>query len=102
MILCLKQSLATFHENKEVFVDHGVRDHFNVPKIHSLLHYSLSILLFGTMDNYNTEQTEQLHIDFTKDAYRATNHKDVYNQMTTWLERREKLQQHTMFISWHQ
>ena len=101
-ILRLKQSLAVFHENKEVFLDHGVRDHFNVPKIHSLLHYSSSILLFGTTDNYNTEQTEQLHIDFTKDAYRATNHKDEYNQMTTWLERREKLQRHAMFIDWRQ
>ena len=102
MILCLKQSLAMFHENKEVFLDHGVRDHFNVPKIHSLLHYSSSILLFGTTDNYNTEQTEWLHIDFTKDAYHVTNHKDKYNQMTTWLEQCEKLQWHAMFIDWHQ
>ncbi|KAI9455716.1 hypothetical protein BJY52DRAFT_1204941 [Lactarius psammicola] len=32
-------------------------------------------------DNYNTEQAERLHIDFTKNAYRATNHKDEYPQM---------------------
>jgi len=98
----LERSLVVFHENKDVFVDLGVRDHFNVPKIHSLLHYSSSIRLFGTTDNYNTEQTERLHIDFTKDAYRATNHKDEYHQMTTWLERREKLQRHAMFIKWQQ
>jgi len=101
-ILCLERSLVAFHENKEAFIDLGVRDHFNVPKIHSLLHYSSSIVLFGTTDNYNTEQTERLHIDFTKDAYRATNHKDEYNQMTTWLERREKLQQHATSIKWRQ
>jgi len=83
-------------------VDLGVRDNFNVPKIHSLLHYSSSIRLFGTTDNYNTEQTERLHIDFTKDAYRATNHKDEYYQMTTWIERREKLQRHAAFIKWRQ
>jgi hypothetical protein len=98
----LERALVMFHENKEIFVDLGVRDHFNVPKIHSLLHYSSSIRLFGTTDNYNTEQTERLHIDFTKDAYRATNHKDEYNQMTTWLERREKLQQHAISIKWRQ
>jgi hypothetical protein len=98
----LERSLVAFHENKEVFIDLGVRDHFNVPKIHSLLHYSSSIILFGTTDNYNTEQTERLHIDFTKDAYRATNHKDEYNQMTTWLERHEKLQQHATSIKWRQ
>jgi hypothetical protein len=98
----LEHSLVVFHENKDIFVDLGVREHFNVPKIHSLLHYCSSVLLFGTTDNYNTEQTERLHIDFTKDAYRATNHKDEYNQMMTWLERREKLQRHAMFIKWRQ
>ena len=75
-IVCLDHLLATFHENKDVFMDLGVQCHFNVPKIHSLLHYSSSICLFGTTDNYNTEQTEWLHINFTKDAYRAMNHKD--------------------------
>ncbi|KAH9056273.1 hypothetical protein EDB87DRAFT_1545019, partial [Lactarius vividus] len=79
------------HNNKAVFVDLGVCEHFNIPKLHSLMHYSPSIALFGTTDNYNTEQTERLHIDFTKDAYHATNHKDEYPQMTLWLERREKL-----------
>ena len=98
----LKDSLDTFHRNKDVFVDLGVQDHFNVPKIHSLLHYSSSIHLFGTTDNYNTEQMERLHIDLTKDAYRATNHKDEYYQMTTWIEHHEKLQRHAAFIKWRQ
>ena len=98
----LEESLDTFHKTKDVFVDLGVRDNFNVPKIHSLLHYSSSIHLFGTTDNYNTEQTERLHIDLTKDAYHATNHKDEYYQMTTWIERREKLQRHAAFIEWRQ
>ncbi|KAI9437471.1 hypothetical protein H4582DRAFT_1815428 [Lactarius indigo] len=94
----LEDSLASFHSNKDVFVDLGIRDHFNIPKVHSLIHYSSLIMLFGTTDNYNTEQTERLHIDFTKDAYRATNHKDEYQQMTTWLERCEKVQQRIAFI----
>jgi len=101
-IVRLEDSLSRFHNNKDVFVDLGVRDHFNIPKIHSLIHYSPSIRLFGTTDNYNTEQTERLHIDFTKDAYRATNHKDEYSQMTTWLECREKVQLHSTFIKWRQ
>ncbi|KAH8986016.1 hypothetical protein EDB92DRAFT_1949462 [Lactarius akahatsu] len=97
--LCrLEDSLASFHSNKSIFVDLGIRDHFNIPKVHSLIHYSSSIMLFGTTDNYNMEQTERLHIDFAKDAYRATNHKDKYQQMTTWLERHEKVQQHIAFI----
>jgi hypothetical protein len=97
--LCsLDDALALFHENKSVFADLGVRDHFNIPKFHSLIHYQSSITLFGTTDGYNTEQSERLHIDFAKDAYRATNHKDEYPQMTLWLERREKVQQHAAVI----
>jgi hypothetical protein len=65
-------SIARFHDNKDVFLDFGICKHFNLPKIHSLLHYSLSIQLFGTTDNYNTEQTERLHINFTKDAYESS------------------------------
>jgi hypothetical protein len=58
-----------------------------------------SIKLFGMTDNYNTKQSEHLHINFTKDAYRTTNHKDEYPQMTRWLEHHEKIQQHTAFIN---
>ncbi|KAI9429935.1 hypothetical protein H4582DRAFT_1762042, partial [Lactarius indigo] len=97
-LACLDDSLSSFHNNKDVFVDLGVHKHFNIPKIHSLIHYSLSICLFSTTGNYNTEQTDQLHIDFTKGAYHATNYKDEYSQMTTWLECCKKVQLHSMFI----
>jgi len=94
----LDESLAHFHQNKSVFVDLGMREHFNIPKFHSLIHYRSSISLFGTTNNYNTEQTEHLHIDFAKNMYRATNHKDEYPQMTTWLKRHEKIEQHAIEI----
>ena len=98
----LNNSLSRFHENKAILIDLGTRHHFNIPKIHSLIHYTTSIKLFGTTDNYNTEQTERLHIDFAKDAYRATNHKDEYRQMTLWLERREKMKRHARHIERHE
>ncbi|KAH8985321.1 hypothetical protein EDB86DRAFT_2764969, partial [Lactarius hatsudake] len=98
MLQRLEECLACFHENKDVFIDLGVHWHMCIPKLHSLLHYHSSITLFGTTDNYNMEQSEWLHIDFTKDAYRATNWKDKYTQMTAWLERHKKVQMHTAFI----
>ncbi|KAG2345890.1 hypothetical protein BDR05DRAFT_1012126 [Suillus weaverae] len=67
----LDNALALFHDNKEIFIH-----------------------------NYNTEYTERLHIDLTKDAYRATNHKDEFAQMTQWLERKEKILRHDKFIEW--
>jgi len=94
----LRNALATFHDNKSIFVDLGVREHFNFPKLHSLTHYASCIESLGTTDNYNTEYTECLHIDFAKDAYRATNHKDEYPQMTLWLERKEKVLVHQAHI----
>ncbi|KAH9083700.1 hypothetical protein EDB83DRAFT_2282415 [Lactarius deliciosus] len=93
-------ALCRFHENKDIFIELGVREHFNIPTLHSLLHYTRSISLFGAADNYNTEHSERLHIDLTKNAYRATNFKDEYKQMTTWLERQEAMHQHTAFIEW--
>ncbi|KAJ3918636.1 hypothetical protein F5877DRAFT_90546 [Lentinula edodes] len=99
-LIALDESLADFHAKKDIFITLDVRKHFNFPKLHFLSHYSRAIKYFGTTDNYNTETTERLHIDFTKDAYRASNHKDEYTQMTRWLERREKIIQHTNYISW--
>ena len=98
----LDDALARFHNNKDVFVDLGIRNNFNLPKIHSLIHYNASICLFGTTDNYNTEQTERLHIDVIKDGYEATNHKDEYIQMAAWQERREKIQVHYVYVKWRQ
>lgn len=101
-LLRLEECLVAFHTNKAVFVDLGIRQNFNIPKLHALLHYASSIRLFGTTDNYNTEQSERLHIDLAKEAYRATNRKDEFAQMTTWLERREKVQRHIASVNWRQ
>ncbi|KAJ3559580.1 hypothetical protein NM688_g251 [Phlebia brevispora] len=96
----MEDALATFHENKQIFVDLGIRDNFNFPKLHNIGHYPYFIKLFGTTDNYNTEYTERLHIDYAKNAYRASNKKDELWQMTVWLERREKIYRHDRFIRW--
>ncbi|KAG1775651.1 hypothetical protein EV702DRAFT_1279793 [Suillus placidus] len=96
----LDEALDLFHENKLIFVDLGIRNNFNLPKLHAACHYPLMIMLFGSTDNYNMEYTERLHIDLAKDAYRATNHKDEFAQMTCWLERKEKILRHEKYISW--
>jgi hypothetical protein len=96
-----EDSLQRFDENKQIFVDLGIRNNFNINKLHFLRrHYIPAIKLYGTTDNYNTEYTERLHIDLVKDAYRATNRKTKYPQMTVWLERREKIFRHDTFMAW--
>ncbi|KAJ6526345.1 hypothetical protein B0H19DRAFT_1084449 [Mycena capillaripes] len=97
----LEDARMAFHRNKDIFVDLGtVREGFNLPKLHSMGHYPDDIMNFGTSDNYNTEYTERLHIDLAKDAYRSTNRKDEFSQMTLWLERKEKILRHTQFVDW--
>jgi hypothetical protein len=98
----MDELLTRFHNNKDIFVDLRICNHFNISKIHSLIHYTPSIQLFGTTDNYNTEQTECLHIDTTKLAFEATNCKDKLNQMTSWLDCCKKVQIHSLFLKWQQ
>ncbi|KAF8327509.1 hypothetical protein F5887DRAFT_898748 [Amanita rubescens] len=101
-LILMRTALDTFHANKSIFVDLGIRDNFNIPKLHACLHYAASIRLFGTTDNYNTQSTERLHIDFTKEAFRASNMRDEFPQMTTWLERREKVHEYDEYIRWQE
>jgi hypothetical protein len=79
-------TLEHFHENKAIFCDLGIRDSFNILKLHWACHYASAIRLYGTTDNVNTQYTECLHIDLAKDAYAATNRKDEFSQMASWLE----------------
>jgi hypothetical protein len=78
----MQDALHTFHKYKDVFIKLGVRDHFNIPKLHSMLHYISSIRSLGSADGFNTETTERLHIDLAKSAYHAINRVDYYCQMT--------------------
>ena len=72
----LTDSLSHFHNNKDIFVNLDIHDHFNIPKLHYLKHYVNFIKLHGTTNNYNTEYTECLHINLTKDAYWSINWQD--------------------------
>jgi hypothetical protein len=87
----LEDALDAFHKHKNLLIRLGVRDHLDIPKIHSLLHYVESIHLFGTTDNYNTEGFERLHVDMAKEGWRASNKREERPQMVRWLSRREKV-----------
>ncbi|KAJ7934044.1 hypothetical protein B0H13DRAFT_1591831 [Mycena leptocephala] len=97
----MQNSLNTFHANKQIFIDlKGRKKDFNIPKIHSLDHYVPLIRLFGTPDGFNTESPERLHIDYAKNAYRASNRKDYIDQMTVWLQRQESVARFSAYLEW--
>ncbi|EUC59003.1 hypothetical protein RSOL_291240, partial [Rhizoctonia solani AG-3 Rhs1AP] len=96
----LEDALKSFHARKNVFVALKARDHFNINKLHSLIHYATSIRELGALDRYNTESPERLHIDFAKRAYKATNRNDFVAQMVTYLERRERVFKFDVYLQW--
>lgn len=91
---------AAFHAHKDVFIELGIREHFNINKLHALLHYADAIRSHGTADGYNTEGTERLHIDLAKLGYRASNRKQYTAQMTRWLARQEAVWRFGTFLQW--
>ncbi|KAJ6580316.1 hypothetical protein B0H10DRAFT_2341498 [Mycena sp. CBHHK59/15] len=102
-LAALEATLDVFHENKGLLLDLGVRatqKHFNIPKIHSMQHYVATIRLFGSADGFNTESPEQLHIDYAKAGYQASNKKDYIAQMMLWLQRQEAVARFTAYLTW--
>nr|VWO96661.1 Polyribonucleotide nucleotidyltransferase (EC (Polynucleotide phosphorylase) (PNPase) [Ganoderma boninense] len=98
----MKKALDDFHRHKDAFTRLGIRKHFNIPKLHSLFHYVNAIYQLGCLDGFNTETSERLHIDFAKDAYRASSKRDYFAQMTTWLQRREAIARQMSYLAWVQ
>lgn len=43
---------------------------------------------------------ERLHIDFAKQGWRASNHRDEFPQMIRWLGRQEKITQFASYVEW--
>ncbi|KAJ7052173.1 hypothetical protein C8F01DRAFT_998440 [Mycena amicta] len=91
-----------FHDNKKVFLDTGIREHFNIPKIHAMMHYVELIRLGGSASGFSTELTERMHIDCAKLGYRASNRKNYISQMTRWLTRRESMWRFSAYLQWVQ
>ncbi|KAJ7290123.1 hypothetical protein C8J57DRAFT_1164296 [Mycena rebaudengoi] len=96
----LDAAWASFHANKDVFKILEIREHFDINKLHKLKHYVDSIRSRGTADGFNTENTERLHIDLAKVAYKATNRKAYTRQMTIWLTRQDSLYRFGTYLQW--
>jgi hypothetical protein len=96
----MQEALDLFHANKNAFVDLNIREHFNIPKLHSMLHYISSIQNLGSVDGLNSEGPERLHIDYAKKGYRASNKNDYTFQMARWLQRQEAIDLRTAYLRW--
>jgi hypothetical protein len=98
-----------WHQNKKIFIDpdiggrrgkKGVMKHFNIPKVHAKWHFPDNIRDCGASRNFSAQITERYHIDIVKDAYAATNRRNVIPQMIGYLNRQERILQHDDFRKW--
>ncbi|KAK0476283.1 hypothetical protein EDD18DRAFT_1385437 [Armillaria luteobubalina] len=88
----LDEAWHTFHKKKAIFIDLDIQQHFNIPKVHSTMHYATMIRSHGMADGFNTEASERLHIDFAKIAYNASNKRDYV--------KREAVDNFDRFLDW--
>ncbi|KAF8709631.1 Zn-finger protein, partial [Rhizoctonia solani] len=103
--LCeMDKQLATFHSQKSVFDEwlKTKRKFHNIPKFHSLQHYTHAIRMLGTPDGYNTEAPERLHIDLTKAGFNASNKIDdtELEQMAEYIQRMDSLALHRAYLNY--
>ncbi|KAI6035763.1 hypothetical protein EDC04DRAFT_2868793 [Pisolithus marmoratus] len=99
-LTAMEENLKMFHDHKHVLVELEVCKDFNVPKIHSMQHYVSSIHALGSTDGYNTEYPEQLHIDFAKEGYWASNKCNYVEQMALWLQCQEAMHYKSAYLAW--
>ena len=89
-----------FHTTKQVFIDLGIREHFDINKLHNIKHYIDHIRARGTADGFNSEGPERLHIDYAKTGYRASSRRGYIKQMTVWLRRQEAVHRFHRYLRW--
>ncbi|KAI0685465.1 hypothetical protein BC835DRAFT_1421211 [Cytidiella melzeri] len=56
--------------------------------------------MLGSADGYSTEAPKRLHINYTKDAYRASNKHNYTIQMVNWLRRQEVVDFFDSYLEW--
>ncbi|KAH7097033.1 hypothetical protein BKA62DRAFT_590873, partial [Auriculariales sp. MPI-PUGE-AT-0066] len=100
---------SIYHENKSIFIHpklggrkgkNGMMNHFRIPKLHARHHIPDNIRDCGASRNFSAQVTERYHIDIVKDAYAATNRRDVAPQMVRWLNRQERVLQFDAYLNW--
>jgi hypothetical protein len=87
----LNALLAKFTLEREIFRTVGVRDNFNLPRQHSLVHYPLLIREFGAPNGLCSSIMESKHIKAVKEPWRRSNKFNALSQMVLTNQRLDKL-----------
>ncbi|KAF8328733.1 hypothetical protein F5887DRAFT_897430 [Amanita rubescens] len=88
----LDEHLSAFHEDREIFVEEGIRDDFSLPRQHSLTHYSDMIRQFGAPNSLCSSITESKHIRAVRKPWRRSSKFNALSQMLCTNSRLDKLE----------
>lgn len=78
----MDDALRQFHQHREIFRTSGIRANgFNLPRQHSLIHYTKSIRAYGALNGLCSSITESKHIKAVKEPWRRSNHFAALCQM---------------------
>ncbi|EUC57340.1 hypothetical protein RSOL_219280, partial [Rhizoctonia solani AG-3 Rhs1AP] len=99
----MDEDLRVFHEHKHLLVGRGKifkngKRFDKIAKLHMLRHWTHSIRQLGTPDGYNTETPEQLHIEYAKIPWRASNKREPLPQMVKYVQRQEAIRLHRTYL----
>lgn len=87
----IQSEIHQFHDNRQIFISMGVREHFSVPRMHSMVHYPYLILEFGAPNGVCSSITESRHITAVKKPWRRSNRYNALSQMLLTNQRNDKL-----------
>jgi hypothetical protein len=88
----MDEALERFHRFREIFRTRGIRpDGFNLPRQHSLTHYTKLIRAFGSPNGLCSSITESKHIKAVKRPYRRSSRFNALRQMLLTNQRLDKL-----------
>lgn len=87
----IDDAVRCFHLEREIFKEIGVRDHFSLPRQHSMVHYRALIEMFGVPNGLCSSITESRHIKAVKEPWRRSNRFEALGQMLVTNQRLDKL-----------
>ncbi|KAF7965204.1 hypothetical protein HWV62_45085 [Athelia sp. TMB] len=87
----LKDALDRFHHYRQIFITVGVRENFNLPRQHSMVHFLQLVRAFGAPNGLCSSITESKHIKAVKEPWRRSSRYKATIQMLTTNTRLDKL-----------
>ncbi|KAI0283466.1 hypothetical protein BC826DRAFT_1093834 [Russula brevipes] len=90
-LAAIQDAVGRFHQERQIFIEAGIREDFSLPRQHSLTHYQDLILLFGAPNGLCSSITESKHIKAVKEPWRRSSRNQPLGQMLLTNQRLDKL-----------